>query len=185
MRHSFISNLLKLVTVDQGLSSKLLFEFTETAAISDLDVANTSIQRLRQHGFGVCLDDFDAGAASMSFLRSLSVDFVKIDGQYMREVAESRRDSTVIRHLVKLCDELGVSTIAEMIETPDVADAVAALGIGYGQGWRFGRPSPEPIYERPSPPKARRGGCGGKLGLIAGRNLFWGVRAPRVISTWT
>ncbi len=159
MRHSFISNLLKLVTVDQGLSSKLMFEFTETAAISDLDVANTSIQRLRQHGFGVCLDDFDAGAASMSFLRSLSVDFVKIDGQYMREVAESRRDSTVIRHLVKLCDELGVSTIAEMIETPDVADAVTALGIGYGQGWRFGRPSPEPVYERPSPPRSRRVGA--------------------------
>ena len=159
MRHSFISNLLKLITVDPGLSDQLLFEFTETASITDLDVANTSIQRLRQHGFGVCLDDFNAGAASLSYLRSLSVDFVKIDGQYMREVAESRRDSAVIRHLVKLCDELGVATIAEMIETPDVAEAVSGLGIRYGQGWRFGRPSPEPIYERPNPPKARRMGA--------------------------
>jgi len=159
MRPSFVTKLLTLVTANKGLSTQLLFELTEAASFTDLDLANTAIQRLRQHGFGVCLDDFGAGSASIAYLRSLSVDFVKIDGQCVREIVESGRDSAVLRHLTKLCDELGVATIAEMIETPDFADAITALGIRYGQGWRFGRPSAEPSYERPTVAKARRVGA--------------------------
>ncbi len=104
------------------------------------------------------LDDFGAGAASMAYLKSFSVDGVKIDGQYVKEVAESGRDSTLVRHVVQLCDELGILAIAEMVETGQAVDALIGIGVKYGQGWRFGRPTPEPTYQRPPPVRARRVG---------------------------
>ena len=159
VRSNFVASLLQLATADGALSNRLLFEITETASLGDTDLANTAIQRLRQHGFAVCLDDFGAGSGSMSYLRSLTVDMVKIDGQYVREVAESGRDSALVRHVTQLCDELGVMTIAEMIETQEAADKVQAIGVTLGQGWRFGRPSAEPVYTRPTAPAARRVGA--------------------------
>ncbi len=159
MRPGFMTNILKLITADPSVASRLIFEVTESATFDDLDFANTSIQRLRQHGAAVHLDDFGAGAASMAYLKSFSVDGVKIDGQYVREVAESGRDTALVRHVVQLCDELGILAIAEMVETGEAVDALIKIGVKYGQGWRFGRPTPEPTYQRPPAVRARRVGA--------------------------
>ncbi len=158
VKAEFMSHFLKMISADAGLSDRLIFEITDSAAFDDLDLANTGIQRIRQHGFAVCLDDFGASGASVSNLRALSVDSVKIDGQYARDVAGSGRDGALVRHLTQLCEELGVETIAEMVETPEAADALADLGVRYGQGWRFGRPEPEPVYEKPALSRNRRVG---------------------------
>ncbi len=159
MRPAFVGKLLDMAMEDRGLCDRLLFEITETAHFDNVDLANAAIQRLRRQGFSVCLDDFGAGAASMAYLRSLSVDFVKIDGQYVKDVAESGRDSALVRHLTKLCDELGVKTIAEMVETDQAAVALNSMGVGFAQGYRFGRPAAEPVYSPPSAPQARRAGA--------------------------
>ncbi len=86
----------------------------------------------------------------MAYLRSLSVDAVKIDGQYVRELVRSGRDSALVRHLNQLCGELGVETIAEQVETLETAEALAAIGVRYAQGWHFGRPAAEPQYQPPA-----------------------------------
>ena len=158
VQSAFMGQFLKMISAETGLSDRLIFEITESSAFDDLDLANTGIQRIRQHGYAVCLDDFGASGASISNLRSLSVDSVKIDGQYARDVAGSGRDSALVRHLTQLCDELGVLTIAEMVETAEAATVLGELGVRYGQGWRFGRPEPEPVYEKPTGARTRRVG---------------------------
>ena len=126
------------------LADRLMFEVTESAVIDDLVIAQHHVQALQGMGFHVCLDDFGAGAASYGYLQQLSVDVVKIDGAYVRELTRSGRDDAMIRHMVSLCKELNVATVAEMVETREVADALRKAGVDYAQGWLFGQPAREP-----------------------------------------
>jgi EAL domain-containing protein (putative c-di-GMP-specific phosphodiesterase class I) len=142
------------------LADRLMFEVTESAVIDDLAIAQHHVQALQGMGFHVCLDDFGSGAASYGYLQQLSVDVVKIDGAYVRELTRSGRDDAMIRHMVSLCRELNVATVAEMVETREVADALGRAGVDYAQGWLFGQPAREPqgLIEPKTPRAARRRG---------------------------
>lgn len=150
MHDDFMSALARVTRTEAALKDRLLFEITESTALDNLETANARIQTLRNHGFAVCLDDFGSGGASLAYLKALSVDIVKIDGQYVRELQATGRDNVVVRHLTELCAELGVATVAEMIETESAAHQLQDMGVQYGQGYFFGRPSPDPIYTRPT-----------------------------------
>jgi EAL domain-containing protein (putative c-di-GMP-specific phosphodiesterase class I) len=103
------------------------------------------VRRLRKEGCRVALDDFGAGAASLDHLRIIAVDEVKIDGRYIRELQSvSDRNGLLVQHITELCRELKVSTVAEMVETEQTADILRKLGVEFGQGFLYGRPSPEP-----------------------------------------
>jgi EAL domain-containing protein (putative c-di-GMP-specific phosphodiesterase class I)/GGDEF domain-containing protein len=121
--------------------SQLIIEVTESTQIRDLDAANAVLQRLRQDGHRVCLDDFGAGAASFPYIQALTVDFVKIDGAYVKQVMSSPRDEAILKAMVGLCDDLDVDTIAEMVETNEQAQKLLAIGVRFGQGYLFGRPT--------------------------------------------
>ena len=138
------------------LAGRLMFEITESAAIDDLTVAQRHVQALQKQGFQVCLDDFGAGAASFAYLQQLSVDVVKVDGAYVRELTRSGRDDAMIRHLVGLCRELKVATVAEMVETQGVEDALRQAGVDYAQGWLYGQPTAEPQAPAKTGPAAPR-----------------------------
>ncbi len=140
LRPKFLDRLLALTDGDVRLKDRLLFEITESAALVNLELAEERIQRLRRAGFEVCIDDFGAGAASLSYLRNLTVDVVKIDGQYVHQIDLNGRDGAVVRHLAALCHELGVRTIGEMVETQAEADKLKSLGVEMGQGFLFGAP---------------------------------------------
>lgn len=144
-----------------ALRPRLLLEVTETQSLEDLDAANAIIQRLRTLGHVVCLDDFGAGAASLDYLRRLDIDIVKIDGRYVQALRPDSRDATLLRHMVALCADLGMTTIAEMVETRDTAELVRALGVDLGQGWCFAKPLLRPQWRiaAPAPPVARRVGA--------------------------
>jgi EAL domain-containing protein (putative c-di-GMP-specific phosphodiesterase class I) len=129
---------------------RLIFEVTESAAIDDLAVADRHIQALRGMDCLVCLDDFGAGSASLAYLQGLTLDIVKIDGRYVRELADSGRDGALVRHLVKLCGELKIRTVAEMVETVEIEDVVRAAGVDFAQGWLYGHPADRP--EKPKRP---------------------------------
>jgi EAL domain-containing protein (putative c-di-GMP-specific phosphodiesterase class I) len=146
----FVESLERLLLKDARLPSRIIFEITESAAIDDLDLANRHIQALRRTGALVCLDDFGSGAASLSYLQALTVDVVKIDGRYVRDLAAGGRDAALVRHLVKLCKDLQVRTVAEMVETPQVEEVILAAGVDLAQGWLYGRPA-----DQPEPPLAR------------------------------
>lgn len=140
----FIDKVLGMVRRQPGLKGRLMFELTESAAIDDLGLAERHLQALRAQGLLICLDDFGAGAASLAYLQQLNLDVVKIDGAYIRDLEHGRRESTFIRHLVTMCGELGVKTLAEMVETPQVEDAVRRAGVDFAQGWLYGAAAERP-----------------------------------------
>ena len=163
---TFIAGVEDLLRKDRRLQGRVLFEITESAAIDDLDLADRHIQRLRGLGALVCLDDFGAGSASLTYLQRLSVDIVKIDGRYVRELVAGGRDAAVVAHVVNLCRDLNIRTVAEMVETAEVEEAVRAAGVDFGQGWLYGRPADRPEAPAHRPPanapvglRARRAGA--------------------------
>ena len=120
---------------------QLLFEITESADIEDLGAANRFIQGLRSVGHQVCLDDFGAGAAALRYLHALEVDIVKIDGQYVRGAARNTRNRAFLKAVTGLCHDLGIATIAEMVEDEACAEMLRACDVPFGQGYLFGKPS--------------------------------------------
>jgi len=142
------------------LARRLIVEVTESAAIDDLGLARRHIEALQTLGIEVCLDDFGKGASSFAYLQQLPIDVVKIDGAYVRELTSSGRDDAMIRHLVSLCRELDVATVAEMVETQAVEDILRRAGVDYAQGWLYGQPSDEPRSpsKHSGAPAARRRG---------------------------
>jgi EAL domain-containing protein (putative c-di-GMP-specific phosphodiesterase class I) len=124
------------------LSKQILFEITETTAMSDLQRVDRILVTLRKAGYRICLDDFGAGASSFPYLQALTIDFAKIDGGYIARMRDSAKDRAILRAIVVMCRDLGVGVIAEMVERVDQARDLLEMGIAYGQGYLFGRPSP-------------------------------------------
>ncbi|HVM77822.1 MAG TPA: EAL domain-containing protein [Stellaceae bacterium] len=120
---------------------RLMFELTETAILGEVESVNRVVQDLRQRGHRFCLDDLGSGANSFHFLRSIPVDFVKIDGAFGRDALRNERDRSFLRYVSGFCRENGILAIAEMIETEADAVSYRELGIDYGQGYLFGRPT--------------------------------------------
>ena len=137
-----------LLARKRHLAGRLLIEITESAEIASLDDAAKAVAALRTLGYRVGIDDFGAGAASLSYLHAMPVDFVKFDGALIAKLGQSKRDDVLLAGLVKLCRELGVTTIAERLETAEQAAAAKAMGFDLGQGFHFGKP----VTELPAPP---------------------------------
>jgi EAL domain-containing protein (putative c-di-GMP-specific phosphodiesterase class I) len=130
--------------------SRLTFELTETASVRNVKAANAVIQKIRERGHKVCLDDFGAGAAGFQYLRDFPADIVKIDGSYVRQPQLGERDAAILKGMVSLCRELKLETVAEMIETEQRAKQMLALGVDYGQGYHFGKPIPLKVLADPT-----------------------------------
>ncbi|HEY1072324.1 EAL domain-containing protein [Brevundimonas sp.] len=155
---TYVAALLRMTAAEPDNRRRLIVEVTETAALADIAAANRRLGALRDAGIKVCIDDFGAGSAAFDYLHGLSVDAVKIDGGFVRQIDGDERARTMVSHLVDLCASLNLTTIAEMIETEEAAQTVQALGVGYGQGWLFGRAEAEPVTTGPVSSRARRQG---------------------------
>lgn len=144
----FFAAVLDILEKTECRADNLLFEITESTQIDDLDQVNSYLQKLRTQKFEVCLDDFGAGAASFQYLNALDIDCVKIDGKYVRDALNSSRDEAMVRNLVRMCKDLGVSTIAEMVETQEQLDYLVGIGVDKAQGWLFGKPDKKAEYSK-------------------------------------
>jgi EAL domain-containing protein (putative c-di-GMP-specific phosphodiesterase class I) len=113
-----------------------------------MTAAAGAIAALRAEGVPVCLDDFGAGGAAFRYLREFGVDYVKIDGLYVRAAARSARERGFVASMVELAGAVGARVIAEMVETEEQARLMRELGVQYGQGWVFGRPGSLPGARR-------------------------------------
>jgi EAL domain-containing protein (putative c-di-GMP-specific phosphodiesterase class I) len=118
------------------------FEITETAAIADFDCAMKLIAALRKHGCRVALDDFGTGMSSFSYLKSLVVDFVKIDGSFVRTMLEDKMDGAIVEAINTIGHIAGTQTIAEFVENDAVLEQITALGVDFAQGWAVDHPKP-------------------------------------------
>jgi EAL domain-containing protein (putative c-di-GMP-specific phosphodiesterase class I) len=147
----FVGAFRKLLEPYGSLRPDLLIEVTESTQIRDLARAENVLRQLREDGHLICLDDFGAGAAAFQYIQALTVNFVKIDGAYVRRMLGDGRDEAILKAMASLCRDLQVGTIAEMIETQAQADRLIALGVGFGQGYLYGKPRTDYQFAPPPP----------------------------------
>jgi EAL domain-containing protein (putative c-di-GMP-specific phosphodiesterase class I) len=119
-----------------------MFELAETAVMQNMDRATLFAERLVMLGCGFALDDFGTGFANFSYLKRLSVKYLKIDIEFVRDLARSRRDRFAVRAIVALAGDFGLQTIAEGVEDEHTANILRELGVTLAQGYLFGRPAP-------------------------------------------
>ena len=119
----------------------ICFEITETAAISNLSRVVHFMQTLKKLGVKFSLDDFGSGLSSFTYLKNLPVDYLKIDGQFIRNVAEDIVDESMVKAISSVGHAMGIETIAERVETKQVLDKLGALGIEFAQGYYIARPA--------------------------------------------
>ena len=136
---AFISEQLRQHGIPPGC---ITFEITETAAIADFDCATRLIKVLREHGCMVALDDFGTGMSSFSYLKSLDVDFVKIDGGFVRSMLDDRMDHAIVEAINNIGHIAGIQTIAEFVENASILERLRSLGVDFAQGWAVDYPRP-------------------------------------------
>ncbi len=141
VNRTFMAALHELLDEFDGVRSRLIFEVTESAKIEELQAANAFVQGLRRDGHHVCLDDFGAGSAALRYLHAFEMDFVKIDGAYIRTAESTPRNRAFLRAVIGMCRDLGIETIAEMVEEENTAAMLLNVGVGYAQGYLFGKPA--------------------------------------------
>ncbi|HZF95601.1 MAG TPA: EAL domain-containing protein [Allosphingosinicella sp.] len=122
--------------------SRLQLEVTETALLVDFDTARRNLRLLRQAGARIVLDDFGAGFASLSYLREIEFDTIKLDGAMLAAAVQSPAGMRLLRGVVQLCASLGVPCVAEHVETEEQLALLRRLGCRYGQGFLLSRPLP-------------------------------------------
>jgi diguanylate cyclase (GGDEF)-like protein/PAS domain S-box-containing protein len=137
--HGFVEELLSHARFDVR---KLCLEITETAVITKLQDAQAFIQAVRRHGVRLALDDFGAGASSFGYLKQLKVDYLKIDGQFIRELTHDVLDQAAVRCFHDVARVLGIQTVAEFVENEATAEVLRGLGVDYAQGYQYHRPEP-------------------------------------------
>jgi len=122
--------------------SLLCFEITETVAIANFTHAQRFVNELKEIGCRFALDDFGSGFASFSYLKTLPVDYLKIDGSFVRHLTDNPVDHTMVDIINQLGHVMGLKTIAEFVENERILDALRKLGVDYAQGYHIGRPIP-------------------------------------------
>ncbi|WP_377776233.1 putative bifunctional diguanylate cyclase/phosphodiesterase [Corallincola platygyrae] len=132
----------KILTASRVDCRRLIFEITETAALNNLTLACEAIARLKALGCRFALDDFGVGFSSFHTLKELPVDFIKIDGSFVRELLNKPSDRVFVKALVEIAGHFGYQTIAEYVENAALYEVLKELGIDYGQGYFIGKPGP-------------------------------------------
>jgi len=133
--------------IDPG---NLIFEITESTAVNDIDQARLFAETLLGFGCKVALDDFGAGFASFFYLKHLPFTHLKIDGEFVKELARAPIDQLIVKSLVDVCKGRRIHTVAEFVEDKDTLDALKRLGVDYAQGYYLGRPAPIAELQAPS-----------------------------------
>jgi len=119
---------------------RVTLEITETEYVGDLNNLEEILSKYKRLGFTFAIDDFGTGFSSMHYLQRLPVDYVKIDGVFIKELHQSEADRHLVRSLVHMAKAYGIRTIAEFVESEEVISTVRELGIDYGQGYYLGKP---------------------------------------------
>ncbi|MBA1148428.1 EAL domain-containing protein [Ectothiorhodospiraceae bacterium WFHF3C12] len=137
---------------------KLCFEITETAAMTSMQEARRFIDTVQARGCAIALDDFGSGLSSFGYLKHLPVDVIKIDGIFVRDMAVDSLDRAIVESINDIGKALGKKTIAEFVETGEVADILRQVGVDYAQGYGIHRPCPlADILAAEAPRRSGRG----------------------------
>jgi diguanylate cyclase (GGDEF)-like protein len=139
---SMVRNLLKEHNVS---GDRICFEITERMAVRSAVRTDRQLTILRDLGCRIAVDDFGTGYSSFSYLKRLPVDYLKIDGSFIRELTRSRVDQTMVRMIGEVAKAAGLETVAEYVESASALQLLAKYGIDYAQGHFIGRAEPQPL----------------------------------------
>ncbi len=134
----FVIDELKKQNLPEGA---ICFEITETAAISNLSRVIHFMQALKELGCKFSLDDFGSGLSSFTYLKNLPVDYLKIDGQFIRNVVNDVVDESMVKAIREVGHAMGIKTIAERVESKDVLDKLGDIGVEFAQGYYIAKPA--------------------------------------------
>jgi diguanylate cyclase (GGDEF)-like protein/PAS domain S-box-containing protein len=137
---TFLNFVIKQLQESGINGNKLCFEITETAAISNLDMADSFITELRQYGCRFALDDFGRGLSSFAYLKSLPVDYLKIDGMFVKDIVDDPIDYAMVKSINEIGQVMGMQTIAEFVEKDETKGMLKAMGVNHVQGFGIGKP---------------------------------------------
>jgi len=138
----FIEDLVSLLTKSSLPLEKLCFEITETVAIGNFSNAAKLINSLKELGCQLALDDFGTGLSSFGYLKRLNVDYLKIDGVFVKDMANDDQDFGIVKTIHELSHLFGKKTIAEYVENEDIIEKLKEIGVDYAQGYHIGKPMP-------------------------------------------
>jgi EAL domain-containing protein (putative c-di-GMP-specific phosphodiesterase class I) len=131
-----------LTLAGPNLCERLVMEITETSAVDNLVAATMFIEQLHALGVRVSLDDFGAGTASFGYLRALKVDCLKIDGQFVQGLLDDPLSKVTVRCFIEVAELLGIPTVAEYVDHPDLIEELKVLGVTFAQGFLIAKPVP-------------------------------------------
>ncbi|HEX7510729.1 MAG TPA: EAL domain-containing protein, partial [Chitinivibrionales bacterium] len=139
---SFLSFVRQLFTTFGVTPQMICIEITETAAIANLNQAIRFITELKAIGCKFSLDDFGSGLSSFKYLKHLPVDYLKIDGSFVKNIVDSTIDAAIVSTINEIGHLMGLSTIAEFVENASIFSALKKMGVDYAQGYCIARPRP-------------------------------------------
>ncbi len=120
----------------------ICFEITETAAILNITRAKQFMATMREKGCRFSLDDFGAGLSSFAYLKTLPLDYLKIDGQFIREIIDDPVSSAIVSAINQLAHAMGLKTVAEFVDSNAIKKLLKGLGVDYAQGYGIAKPLP-------------------------------------------
>ncbi len=147
----FLAYVLQELEAHELAPGALCFEITETAAISNLSVAAHFMSEIKRRGCEFSLDDFGSGLSSFTYLKNLPVDYLKIDGHFIKQITHDRIDQTMVKAITEVGNAMGIRTVAEHVETKEVLDTLRAIGVEYAQGYYFAKPAPVSDFRQLAP----------------------------------
>jgi EAL domain-containing protein (putative c-di-GMP-specific phosphodiesterase class I)/integral membrane sensor domain MASE1 len=143
MSDSTISNFVRQQQATYSIPvDKIVFEITESEAIRNPSAASRLVDELKEDGYGIALDDFGTGLATFEYLKRFPLDYLKIDGQFIRNLANNPIDEEIVLATIRVAKRLGVKTIAEHVHNAEVMARLKELGVDHMQGYFVGVPVP-------------------------------------------
>lgn len=139
---SIIEHIIEITEKFQVAPQCLCFEITESSAIFNLASASRFIRTLKEKGFTFALDDFGSGFSSFNYLKNLPIDYVKIDGCFIRNIDNDPVDYVMVQAITSMCKILGLRTIGEFAETEGIIEKLREIGVDYAQGYGISKPLP-------------------------------------------
>jgi len=127
---------------------QVTLELTETVAVKQLEAGSRQLARLRNHGFKLSLDDFGTGYSSLQYLKKMPATTVKIDQSFVTQMHTDTRDMAIVQGAISIAKSIGLSVVAEGIDTPEQAQELQSLGCDRGQGYLFGKPLDAATFEQ-------------------------------------
>jgi EAL domain-containing protein (putative c-di-GMP-specific phosphodiesterase class I) len=138
----FTDYVLRLLQKYQVRNERVCFEITETAAIANLSSVTGFINKLKQQGCLFALDDFGSGMSSFAYLKNLAVDYLKIDGMFVKDILDDPIDFEMVKSINETGHVMGKKTIAEFVENDEILAMLEHIGVDYAQGFGIGMPIP-------------------------------------------